>query len=36
LKTVQFLAGEIKFHARNLCVQIAAGFHRLAGATGNS
>ena len=37
LKTVQFLAGEIKFHARNLCVQTAAGFCRLeGGASTNS
>ena len=31
LKTAQFLAGEIKFHARNLCQQTAAGFRRLEG-----
>jgi hypothetical protein len=37
LKTVQFLAGEIKFHARNLCMQTASGFRRLeGGASGNS
>lgn len=31
LKTTQFLAGEIKFHARNLCQQTAAGFRKLEG-----
>jgi hypothetical protein len=33
LRTVQFLAGEIKFHARNLCGQTAAGFRRLDSGT---
>ena len=36
LKTVQFLAGEIKYHARNLCMQTAAGFRRLDNSTSSN